>query len=387
MRFSNSPWNKVFFKDIANFSKGNGLSKDLLSNKGIKCILYGELYTKYIPGPINKVISKTTTIPQNPVYSKKNDIILPASGESNLDISTACCLQEDNILLGGDLNIIRVSKHDGSFICYQLIGKRKFDVAKIAQGASIVHLHNSDLEKLKLFIPPSLADELKISSFLNVISERIVTQKKIIEDIELLKKQLRNNIFTVYYSSFQPLKNLYIKGKAGGTPKTTNKEYYDGDIPFLSITDITSSGKYIDNCLKNISKKGLENSSAWIVPAGSLILSMYASVGLPCINKIELATSQAMFSMILKKGINIDYIYEYLKYFKENKLETYLEKGTQSNINSNIVENILIPLPDEEKISKIVNILTSIDKKIDNEKSILQLYIKQKEYLLNKLFI
>ena len=94
-----------------------------------------------------------------------------------------------------------------------------------------------------------------------------------------------------------------------------------------------------------------------------------------------------MFSMILKKGINIDYIYEYLKYFKENKLETYLEKGTQSNINSNIVENILIPLPDEEKISKIVNILTSIDKKIDNEKSILQLYIKQKEYLLNKLFI
>ena len=148
LRFSNSPWNKIIFKDIANFSKGNGLSKDLLSNKGIKCILYGELYTKYIPGPINKVISKTTTIPQNPVYSKKNDIILPASGESNLDISTACCLQEDNILLGGDLNIIRVSKHDGSFICYQLIGKRKFDVAKIAQGASIVHLHNSDLEKL-----------------------------------------------------------------------------------------------------------------------------------------------------------------------------------------------------------------------------------------------
>ena len=240
--------------------------------------------------------------------------------------------------------------------------------------------------KMKFKVPNN-DEKRKINELISLIEQRVLTQKKIIKDIELLKKQLRNNIFTDDYSNFQPLKKLYIKGKAGGTPKTTNREYYDGDIPFLSITDITSSGKYIDNCLKKISIKGLENSSAWIVPVGSLILSMYASVGLPCINKIELATSQAMFSMILKKRINIDYIYEYLNYFKENKLEAYLEKGTQSNINSNIVENILIPLPDEQTISKIVNILTSIDKKIDNEKSILQLYIKQKEYLLNKLFI
>ncbi len=256
---------------------------------------------------------------------------------------------------------------------------------KIA-GSSKMNLNIGWLENFNIYLP-SLDYQKKIASFLNLIEDRIKTQKKIIEDIELLKKQLRNNIFTDDYGNFLPLKKLYVKGKAGGTPKTTNREYYDGDIPFLSITDITNSGKYIDNCLKKISIKGLENSSAWIVPAGSLILSMYASVGLPCINKIELATSQAMFSMILKKGINIDYIYEYLNYFKENKLEAYLEKGTQSNINSNIVENILIPLPDEKTISKIVNILTSIDKKIDNEKSILQLYIKQKEYLLNKLFI
>lgn len=104
-------------------------------------------------------------------------------------------------------------------------------------------------------------------------------------------------------------------GKAGGTPASTISEYYSGYIPFLSISDMTKQGKYIEYTERHISEIGLDNSSAWLVPQNSLILSMYASVGLVCINKVPLTTSQAMFSMIIKDSDNLDYIYYYLNFF------------------------------------------------------------------------
>lgn len=85
------------------------------------------------------------------------------------------------------------------------------------------------------------------------------------------------------------------KGKASGTPQSSNKSYYSGNIPFLSIADITKQGKYIYRTEKHISEAGLQNSTAWIVPNDSLILSMYASYGLVSINKVPLATSQRIY--------------------------------------------------------------------------------------------
>ena len=91
------------------------------------------------------------------------------------------------------------------------------------------------------------------------------------------------------------LDTLFSKGKAGGTPTSTNKEYYNGEIPFLSINDITKQGKYVRYTENHLSRSGLENSSAWVVPEYSLIISMYASVGLVTINEVPITTSQAMF--------------------------------------------------------------------------------------------
>lgn len=80
---------------------------------------------------------------------------------------------------------------------------------------------------------------------------------------------------------------------SGGTPDSTNKRYYNGDIPFLSISDITNSNGYIYKTEKHITRLGLDNSVAWLVPSGSISLAMYASVGKVAILKVESATSQA----------------------------------------------------------------------------------------------
>ena len=174
--------------------KGNGISKEQLSDSGEPCILYGELYTKYKSEVISEVVSKTNIDTKKLVRSKANDVIIPCSGETAEDIATARCVPYDNILLGGDLNIIRLHDTDGSFMSYQLNGKRKYDIAKVAQGVSVVHLYGEHLKGVKTYVP-YVAEQKKIAKLLSLLDERIATQSKVIEDLKKLKCAI---IETVY---------------------------------------------------------------------------------------------------------------------------------------------------------------------------------------------
>ena len=187
-------WEEERLADIADLYKGTGISKDQLSDDGEPCILYGELYTKYKSETIREVISKTNIDNTKLVRSKDNDVIIPCSGETAEDIATARCVLNGNILLGGDLNIIRLHGYDGTFMSYQLNGKRKYDIAKVAQGVSVVHLYGEHLKGVKT-INPCLTEQKKIVSLLTLLDERIATQNKIIEKLESLIKGIRNDVF------------------------------------------------------------------------------------------------------------------------------------------------------------------------------------------------
>ena len=388
MRFPefSGEWERNELQKVATLSKGTGISKDQLADSGHPCILYGELYTKYKSEIIEEVYSKTQLDAANLVKSQTNDVIIPCSGEAAIEIATARCVLTPNVLLGGDLNIIRLNGHDGGFFAYQLNGKRKVDIAKVAQGVSVAHLYGEHLKKVKVAYP-SLAEQQKIAEMLSLLDERIATQIKIIEDLKKLKSAISKQIFVQKPICWNRLETLFIKGKAGGTPTSTNKDYYNGEIPFLSINDITKQGKYIRYTENHLSQSGLDNSSAWVVPAHSLIMSMYASVGLVTINEIPIATSQAMFAMQLKDKGLLDYLYYYLSYFKYRHIHKYLETGTQSNINADIVRGIMIPDYGHEHNIEIASTLQSIDAKIDNELSVLEQFNKQKNYLLSQMFI
>ena len=182
-------WKKEQLGDTADFSKGAGISKEQLSEKGEPCILYGELYTKYKSEVIYDIISKTDIDSTKLVRSQANDVIIPSSGETAEDIATARCVLKNNILLGGDLNIIRLHKHSGSFMSYQLNGKRKYDIAKVAQGVSVVHLYAEHLKGVNTY-NPCMEEQEKIARLLSLLDERIATQNKIIEDLNKLKSAI-----------------------------------------------------------------------------------------------------------------------------------------------------------------------------------------------------
>ena len=379
-------WEEITLGKISEITKGSGISKDQLSEQGSPCILYGELYTKYKSEIIDVVYSRTELESSSLVKSKANDVIIPCSGETAIDISTARCVPFNNILLGGDLNIIRLKHDDGGFFAYQLNGARKKDIARVAQGVSVVHLYGENLKHIRVY-HPAIEEQKKITRLLSLMDERIATQNKIIEDLKKLKSAISKQAFAQKPNGWNRLDTLFSKGKAGGTPTSTNKEYYNGEIPFLSINDITKQGKYVRYTENHLSQSGLENSSAWVVPEYSLIISMYASVGLVTINEVPITTSQAMFAMHLRDKDLLDYLYYYLSYFKYRHIHKYLETGTQSNINADIVRGIMIPTYGHSRNMKIASTLQSIDAEIDNELSVLKLFNRQKNYLLSQMFI
>ena len=246
---------------------------------------------------------------------------------------------------------------------------------------------SADIVKNIPFYFADLEEQDKLANFISLLDERISTQNKIIEDLKKLKSAISKQVFAQEPNGWSRLDTLFSKGKAGGTPTSTNKEYYNGEIPFLSINDITKQGKYVRYTENHLSQSGLENSSAWVVPKYSLIMSMYASVGLVTINEIPITTSQAMFAMQLKDKDLLDYLYYYLSYFKYRYIHKYLETGTQSNINADIVRGIMIPTYGHSRNMEIASTLQGFDAKIDNELSVLELFNRQKNYLLSQMFI
>ncbi|AUO15660.1 restriction endonuclease subunit S [Clostridium taeniosporum] len=163
-------WEENILKNLGSFFKGSGISKAELSDDGRPCILYGELYTKY-GEVISNIVSRTNLKIKNLVSGNKNDVLIPSSGETAIDISTASCLQQDGVLLGGDLNVFRPHEVNGIFISYELNNSKRKEIAKIAQGASVVHIYNEQLKKLKVNIPTK-KEQQKIANFFSLIDKK-----------------------------------------------------------------------------------------------------------------------------------------------------------------------------------------------------------------------
>jgi type I restriction enzyme S subunit len=190
---NDAEWVEKTLDEVATFLKGKGISKsDIAENGSLPCIRYGELYTHYNE-TISVIKSYTNLSTNDLVLSKANDVIIPASGETQEDIATASCVLADGIALGGDLNIIR-TKINGVFLSYFMNNVKKKEIAQLAQGISVVHLYSNQLKTLKINIPKP-REQQKIASCLSALDELITSQVKKIEHLKQHKKGLMQGLF------------------------------------------------------------------------------------------------------------------------------------------------------------------------------------------------
>lgn len=187
-------WEQRKLGEVATFAKGSGYSKADLIEKGTPIILYGRLYTKY--ETIIKDVDTFADVKEDSVFSQGGEVIVPASGETAEDISIGSVVENPGVLLGGDLNIIHPSKEVGPiFLAISVTnGEPHSDMAKRAQGKSVVHLHNEDLSQIKLCYP-SIREQSKISSFFSELDDLITLHQRKYDMLQKVKKSMLEKMF------------------------------------------------------------------------------------------------------------------------------------------------------------------------------------------------
>lgn len=185
--------------------------------------------------------------------------------------------------------------------------------------------------------------------------------------------------------SLTPIEELAETLRAGGTPSRKNKAYFGGGIPFAIIEDITGCGTYLDSTKQAITREGLEASSAWIVPKGSVLLSMYATIGATAINTIPVATNQAILAIVPKETCHPEFLCYCLQAHKRHLAQLNVE-STQKNVNKGIVSSFRLPLPPLQEQKSIANILLTVQRAIEVQERIIQTTKELKQALMQKLF-
>lgn len=362
-------WSLTELQKVATISKGSGISKDQLSENGTYCILYGELYTKYNSEIISEVYSKTELDAANLVKSKENDVIIPCSGETAIDISTARCVPFNGILLGGDLNIIRLKNQNGGFFAYQLNGKRKVDIAKVAQGVSVVHLYGEHLKQVKIAYP-TYSEQKKIADFLSLLDSRIATQNKIIEDLKKLKVAITNWLI----KSIPDCSEIKYLEKIADI-------YQPQTIPTSALNDEADYFVYGANgIIGKYNKYNHELSQICITCRGNTCGNINFSVPKSWITGNAMVVNTDEYTHIVNKR----YLYHYLSTINFTPL---ISGSGQPQIVRHPLAKLKIPIPKLEHQNKIIEVIDTFEYRIEIENKYLQSLLSQKAYLLSNLFI
>ena len=379
-------WEEERLADIADLYKGTGISKDQLSDEGEPCILYGELYTKYKSETIEKVISKTNIDNTKLVKSKANDVIIPCSGETAEDIATARCVLYDNVLLGGDLNVIRLHGYNGTFMSYQLNGKRKYDIAKVAQGVSVVHLYGEHLKGVKT-INPCLEEQKKIAKIFSLLDKRIATQNKIIEDLKKLKSAI---IEKHYCQAEKQIACVADLGEPFSVGNLAKDDLTETGMPCVIYGELfTTYGETISQIESHtyktegmiLSKKGdLLFPSSTTVDAMSLIAPSV-------INMDGVILGGDMFGIHISPNFNAQYLSYYFNHIAKRQLAKFAKGSTIIHLHYADIEKAKLLLPSLEEQNRMAKCLISLDAKINVENIIFSLLNNQKTSLLRQMFI
>jgi type I restriction-modification system specificity subunit len=364
-------WEEKVLGEHASFTKGSGYSKSDLTDSGFPIILYGRLYTKY--ENIIENVDTFVSCDKNALKSLGNEVIVPASGETAEDIARASAVYQQDVILGGDLNIITPNENIASpFLALTLTnGKSNQELAKKAQGKSVVHLRNDDLRACKVSFP-SFPEQTHLGLFFRRLDSQIAESRAVLEKSRQLKKAMLAKMFPANGEKIPQIRFKGFKGEweckklgevsssySGGTPSVGNSKFYSGNIPFIRSGEIHSSKTELF-----LTQEGLENSSAKLVKQGDILYALYgATSGEVGRSKTNGAINQAILAIIPNENYDAEFISQWLKNNKENIVNLYLQGG-QGNLSGEIVKKIEISFPTKKEQTAIGLFFRQLDETI-----------------------
>ncbi len=384
-------WEENKLGEMTVFSKGSGYSKSDLQDHGTPIVLYGRLYTNY-----EILISHIDTFvepKQGAVYSQGVEVIVPASGETAEDISRASVIGRKGVIIGGDLNILYPNKLlDPVFLAITISnGKAHEDMAKRAQGKTVVHLHNDDLAQIKLFYP-SISEQKQIGVFFQKIDVDILLLKNKLDKLQVFKKSMLEKMFP---RPGEKVPKVRFRGFTGDWEKrklgSKFEEYSEKNHAELPPLMIVQGGGTI---LRDESDRSLQYdrsnlSSYKMVNKDDFIVHLRSFEG-----GLEKASSQGIISPAYHtfhgEGIDARFYYAYFRsaVFIRHDLKPHvygIRDGRSIDIEG--MKSILIPYTSYEEQKKIGDCISLLDQLIMLCQRKLEKLQSMKQAMLSEMFI
>ena len=223
------------------------------------------------------------------------------------------------------------------------------------------------IRKFTIPLPPSEAEQRAIATALSDVDallgglDRLIAKKRDLKQAAMQQLLTGQTRLPGFHGGWEVkrLGELAEMG-SGGTPLSSVAAYYDGDIPWVSISDMTKGGKIIAATERNLTALGFANCAAQMFPAGTVLYAMYASLGECSIAGVTLCTSQAILGIRTKNALNAEFLYYVLMSLKRT-VKTLGQQGTQSNLSKGMVQDFRLRLPSLAEQTAIAAVLSDLD--------------------------
>ena len=229
-------------------------------------------------------------------------------------------------------------------------------------------------------------EQEKISNLFAALNERIAKQRDLVESLKKYKRGVNNQILSQIDNSYNCRLGSVCEIVGGGTPDTLHTEYWGNTVEWFTPSEIGKT-KYVNNSVRKLSDIGLDNSSAKLLPIGTVLLTTRATLGEMSIAKQECSTNQGFQSLIPHTDrVSSEYLY-YMQIIIKPWCEKYASGNTFREISKSALSDCIIPIPDRARQEQIVKLLSSIDMLIGAAESISMSLSKIRHGLMQQLFI
>ena len=315
------------------------------------------------------------------VISSGGEVIVPASGETPEDISRASVVRESGIILGGDLNVIKPFKFlTPPFLALTISnGASKNQMVRRAQGKSIVHLHNSDLKQIKLFIP-KINEQKKISSFFQKLDTLLVLYQRKIGLLQQLKKAMLQRLFP----DTDTYPKLRFGGFSGPWEQRKLRDVIDSEIKGKAkATMLGDKSVYLETGYLNGGIKQRVNSPTNVDEDDVLILWDGSKAG-----KLYHGFSGALGSTLkaFKPKFSGMFLYQYMSKDQDKIYQQYRTPNIP-HVVKNFTDKYLVNLPNLQEQKQIGIFFNQLDTLITLQQRNLDNMHKLKKFMLQNLFI
>ncbi|MGN6646046.1 MAG: restriction endonuclease subunit S [Cytophaga sp.] len=400
------PWNIILVSDVCDVYRGSTFSKADMNENGTEpCIHYGELFTKY-----NEVIScvHSRTYRSDGFRSEVGDILMPSSDVTPDGLAKASAIMLDNVVLGGDMNILRSKANIDSIFLSYLLNHSKKEIIKLVSGTTVKHIYPSQIITCQLPIVDSEPEQKKIAACLSSLDEVITSHSKKLELLKEHKRGLMQSLFPqegekVPKYRFKEFSNKgeWMTGKVGDLVNTVmgnafkSEDFEEDGIQLVRMGNLYQGDLLLNRMPVFLPLKYKEEYYKFLIKPLDILMSMTGTLGKRDYGFViqtpkdcpDLLLNQRVLKIIPQKNCIKGFILQLMKadFFLE-KLYSLPGGTKQANLSVNQLSGITVLFPSVNEQQKIASCLSYVDGLITTEAEEIEQLKLHKKGLMQGLF-